>query len=66
MDKIELTFKEKRYGVFFFDGRISGIRSETNPHKTPYLHKGSKRYVEIAKLPEVTKRIASTPDQSAA
>ena len=46
-EKKTITVKGKLYGVFFFDGRVAGVRSESNPHKTPYLKPWSKRFAEV-------------------
>ena len=48
-----ITHKGKIYRVYYYstDSRIRwGVRSETNPNKTPYLHFESKMYNTICQL----------------
>lgn len=53
MTKKTITVKGKKYGYFVYEDCISNsIRSEDNPHKTPYLKQGSKKWAEVRKAIE--------------
>jgi len=46
--EIVIEVKGKAYLAYLDDaGNIAAIQSITNPNKTPYLDKGSKRYSEV-------------------
>lgn len=47
MNKQQITFKGKLYGIYTAPGMSMQIRSESNPAKTPYLKVGSALYLKI-------------------
>ena len=49
MTKREIIVNGKKYGYWVMnDGSIAqNIRSEDNPHKTPYLKESSKKWSEV-------------------
>jgi hypothetical protein len=54
MNKQQITFKGKLYGVYSAPGMTTQVRSESNPAKTPYLKVGSVRYLQVKAAAEVT------------
>jgi hypothetical protein len=47
MNRQQVTFKGKIYGIYSKPGMTTQIRSESNPAKTPYLKVGSALYVKV-------------------